>query len=67
MKPEDLAQAVKLSHSLYMEALRDADVARGAFVENVGKMRAAGATNQEIGDVLGVSRQRISQMLRTKD
>lgn len=40
------------------------DEARAAFVASLEAARRAGATNQEIGDVLGVSRQRVSQMLR---
>lgn len=60
---EELAQAVKLSHSLYLDALREAEARRGVFMGNVGEMKAAGATTQEIGSVLGVSRQRVSQML----
>jgi DNA-binding MarR family transcriptional regulator len=62
--PETLRDQLERAHGRYGETLSDAELARGEVKALMLRARAEGATNKEIGDVLGVSRQRVSQILR---
>jgi DNA-directed RNA polymerase specialized sigma subunit len=57
-------RVLKIVHDQYVTAQEAAYDTREDLILTLRKAREAGATNQELGDVLGVTRQRISQLLK---
>lgn len=65
MIPEVRGKAAQELAAVALAAQKVKD-ARREITEALKAAKAAGATNQEIGDVLGVTRQRVSQMLQVR-
>lgn len=61
---KDRARTLKVIHRQYIDAQEAALETRESLIYGLRDAREAGATNQELGDVLGVTRQRISQLLK---